>query len=311
MGSDNYQYTGGVPPQDLQYEIDEFDGQFSNGRDNPVVSGAGTSLNQGEGEPGFIRLEPLISPQRIKDEFLFGVPLVATLTGQTLPDGVVDSAIRKAVGDFETSVRIAVSPVRVKDHCDFERADDLCYGTRQLTRWPVLKVEHLRALWPGRNDILAQFDQGLSGEVDYPTSWVSLQGDMGLIRIVPNTGSIVAADASFLCSSAYRSIVLGGLKSWPNMWRITYIAGFHHDKIPCVVNDLIGTIAAKRLLSLLAPAIFPVNSMSTGIDGLSQSTGTAGPMWLQLRMKELTDTETKLTAQLRAHFGTDILFAAF
>jgi hypothetical protein len=292
--------------------IDGGVGPVANGNDNPVTTGAATPMNMGEGEPGFIRTEPLIDRDRVLWEYMFGIPMQASITEDKLPGHVIDAAIRKAVGDVETSVHIAISPVRMpQERFDFERADDLSFGTRQLMRWPVLKVEHLRALWPGRNDVLQPFGQNLSGEVDYPTSWVTLQGDSGLIRIVPNTGSIVAADASFLSSSAYRSIVLGGLKSWPNMWRLTYIAGMEHDKVPCIVNDLIGSHAAKRVLSMMGPAIFPIAGQAIGLDGMSQSTSTAGPQWLAMRIKDLNDDITRLTAQLKAYFGTDLMFFAF
>jgi hypothetical protein len=289
----------------------QYQGPVANGHDNPVVAGGATDLNMGKGEPGFVRTEPLIDAQRLKDEFLFGVPLQSSLTEEKLPMRVLDSAIRKAVGDVETSVHIAVSPIRLEDRFDFERADDLSFGTRQLTRWPVLQVEHLRALWPGRNDVLSQFGQENSGEVDYPTSWVSLQGDSGLIRVVPNTGSIVAADASFLSSSAYRSIVLGGLKSWPNMWRITYVSGFRHDHVPVIVNDLIGTLAALKILGMMGPAVFPVNGQAIGIDGMSQSTSTAGPQWLAGRCAELTADRDRLVLQMKSYYGTDLVWSVF
>lgn len=279
------------------------------GNDNPVVFGGATPLNMGLGEPGFDRFGPLIDPQRVKDEYLFGIPLKAALTGQELSDETIKAVIRKAVGDFETSVRIAVNPVRITDMIDFQRADDAQFGTKKLTRWPVLKVENLKALWPGRNDIMAQF--GDSQEIDYPTSWVSLLGDQGLIRVIPNSGTLVNADVNFLASSAYRSIVLGGLKSWPNMWRVTFIAGMDYDKIPDIVNDCIGTMAAIRILSQLGPAIFPLASHGIGLDGLSQSVATAGPQWLAGRLQELTAERDRLVDQMKSHYGTDIQFTVF
>jgi hypothetical protein len=266
-------------------------------------------MDMGVGD--FARTEPLITVDRIKDEYLFGIPLVASLTGQELPERVLRQAILKSVGDFETSVHIPAMPVRITDRFDFERADDMQFGMRQLTRFPILKIENLKALWPGRNDILMGVDGGTTQEVDYPTSWVTLQGDRGIFRIVPNTGSIVNADASFIASSAYRSIILGGLKQWPNMWRVTYIAGFPSDQVPILVNDLIGTFAAIRMLGMLGPAIFPVNSHATGIDGMSQSTSTAGPQWLANRLQELTAERDRLIAQVKAYYGTDIYFSAW
>ncbi len=279
------------------------------GNDNPVTQGAGTIFNQGPGEPGFDRYGPMIDPERFKKEYLFGIPLKAALTGEEITDETLKQFIRKGIGDFESSVRVPVNPVRITDRFDFERADDIAFGDRRTTRWPVLRVENLKALWPGRNEALAP--NGPTQEVDYPTSWVSLQGDTGLIRIIPNSGTLVNADANFLSSSAYRAVVLGGLKAWPNLWRITYIAGMDYDQVPDAVNDCIGVMAAIRFLSMVAPAIFPILSQNVALDGMGQSVTTSGPQWLALRVQELQKQKDEMITQMKTHYSTDIFFAAF
>lgn len=283
-----------------------------NSNDNPVTKGHGDSLGNLDsmGEPGVSRSGPVLDVDRFKAEYLFGIPLTSSLTGETIADASLKNFIKKGIAEVETAVRITISPVRMKDRFDFERADDLQFGTRQLTRWPVIKVEHLKALWPGRSEALAGADPNQSEEADYPTSWVVLTGDTGLVRIVPNSSGIVGADAIFL-TSGYRSAMIGGMKSWPNMWRIHYIAGFEPDKVPDLVNDAIGTCAALRFLSMMGPVIFPYASQSIGLDGMSQAVATAGPQWLQMRMQELEQERDRLVNLLKTHFNTDITFAAF
>lgn len=284
-----------------------------NGNDNPVTRFYGDSLGgtETQGEPGFTRVGPVLDVEKFKSDYLFGIPLTSSLTNETVSDESLKRFIKKGIGDLEVSLRISVNPIRITDPFDFERADDLRFGTKQLTRWPVLKVERLFALWPGRNDILASVDPNQSQEVDYPTSWVTMTGDTGLIRIIPNSGSIVNADATFLASSSYRSVVLGGLKSWPNMWRVTYVAGFDMDKVPDIINDTIGVMAAIRFLSMMGPAIFPYASQSIGLDGMSQSVATAGPQWLAARIQDLEQERDRLVQLLKTHYNTDITFAAF
>jgi hypothetical protein len=290
-------------------------GPFTTGNDNPVTQGRGDSfgLIESTGEPGFDRVGPLIDVERFKQEYLFGVPLESPLTGDVITDDTLKNFIRKGIGEFETSVRVPVNPIRIVDRFDFERADDLRFGTRRMTRWPVIKVEALKALWPGRNEALAALDKDgnpvgddESQEIEYPTSWVTLLGDTGLIRIVPNSGSLVNADINFLASSAFRTVVLGGLKNWPNMWRVIYQAGFERDKVPEIVNDLVGVFSALKFLSMMGPAIFPVASQSIGIDGLAQSTATGGPQWLAQRVQELQAERDRLIDQLKGHYATDI-----
>lgn len=270
-------------------------------KDNPVDANA-TILNQGEGELGFQRSGPIISAEDLRDEYFFGIPLTAPLTGQELSDKVLDKVIRKAVGDFETSVRVPVSPVRAVDKFDYDRGTDLQFSTRQLSRWPLLKVEKLVAVFPGQSE---------AAGYDYPTGWVTPQSDSGLIRVVPTNDTILDNDGNPYATLGSRALYMGRINAYPNVWRITYTAGFDFDKIPDIVNDLIGTYAAIRILSMVGPAIFPINSFSSGIDGMSQSTGNGGPQWLSERVQELTADRDRLVMQLKNHYGTNITFTVF
>ena len=286
---------------------------------NPVKSDTGT-MNLGQLEPGFSRVGPLMTSVELKNRFFPGIPLISSLTGEHIPDETLKYYIETAVSDIETSLRVPISPVRIKDSFSFERADDLAFSTRQLTRWPVLKIEKLASLLPGRMDGSSipnsdpdndPFNDNSSQELTYPTDWVELQGDSGLIQITPKSGSLVNADISFLASMQARGILLGGIRSWPKFWRVTYIAGFEQDKIPHVVNHLIGTLAALQLLSVLGPILFPAQSFSVSMDGMGQSTATMGPAFLAQRIQELTAERDRLTLQLKSYFATDLSFSIF
>jgi hypothetical protein len=268
--------------------------------DSPVVIDT-LRIDMGEGEPGFTRSGPLLDVQRFRDEYLFGVPMKSPLTGQEISEATLKQFIRKGIADFETSVRIPVSPVRLEDRVDYERADDIQFGTKRLRKWPLLKVEKFQALYPGRAE---------GQEVNFPTQWVEAD-EIGMLRIIPRSGTDVQLNINFVSTSGYQGISVGPFKNWPNMWHITYIAGFANDKVPDAVNDLIGILAAIKFLSQMGPAVFPMNSYSIGIDGLSQGTGNAGPQWLAGRIADLQAQAEKLTAQLRAHFGTDVILNAW
>lgn len=271
-------------------------------QDKPIANTGTTILGQGEGEPGFTRSGPILDVDTFRLQYLFGIPLRAPLTGQEVTDDMLKMFIRKGISDFETSVRIPVSPVRKTDKINYERADDTQFGTRQLERWPVLKIEALQALYPGRH---------LGQEANYPTDWVVPQGDTGLIRIVPRSGTDVNANINFVTSVGYTGIQMNNFKHWPDLWSITYIAGFDFEKIPDVVNDLIGTLAAIKLLSQLGPALMPFNSRSIGLDGMSQGTSNGGPAWLAGRIADLIAERDRLVANLKSHYGTDIVMMAW
>ena len=286
---------------------------------NPVQGQDGV-LNLGHIEPGFERTESLLTVDRFKQEYLFGIPLRSSLTGEEVSEETLKNFISKGVSDFETSIKIPVSPVIIKDQFFFERADDLAFSIRQLSRYPVLEVQKLSALFPGREDGSYQynpnpetdpFNDENNQEIEYPTNWVNLNAANGMVTITPKTGSLVNSDVSFISSAGYKSILLGGLKSWPNLWRITYRCGFELDKIPAIVNDLIGIKAAIKLLSQIGPVLFPATSYGVGLDGMSQSVATLGPQFLVGRIKDLKEQEQKIEAQLKSYFGQDLIFGVF
>lgn len=269
--------------------------------DPPVIVPT-IELENGEREPGQPTKGALIDVIRFKQEYLFGVPLKAALTGEEMSDDTIKQFIRKGIAEFEKRVRIPVSPCRIKEKFNYERADDMQFGFKRLSRWPVMKVEEFSALWPGRTE---------GGEVPYPTNWVEVDGQTGNIQIVPKAGTDIAYESYQHSYGGYQGIIMGKMKTWPNMWRITYLAGFANDQVPDAVNDLIGVMAARKFLSQMGPAIFPMNSYSIGFDGMSQGTGNAGPQWLAQRMQELEAQEEQMVRDLKSYYGTDIIMSVW
>jgi hypothetical protein len=254
---------------------------------------------------------PLLSPKRLKKKYLFGVPMKAPLTGDEIDEDDLKDFIKSAISEFELEVRIPVAPVRITDQIDYERADDTALGAKRLTRWPLLKVESLTALLPGHHP---------GQETVFPTSWIEPDGDTGLVRVIARSGTEITSDINIVATPGLGGGLgpgigpgwyVSGVKSWPNMWRITYLAGFDHDKVPDIVNHCIGVMAAYQLLSQLGPALFPFNSLSVGIDGMSQGQGNAGPQWLAQRMQELAMERDRLVQELRAHYGTNIIMSVW
>ena len=279
------------------------DGLAPGPQDAPGNANQGV-LNMGELEPGFARSGPLISAEELVEDYLFGIPLQSALTGDVMKVTSITRQIYKAVGDAESSLRIPISPVRVVDKFDYIRSDDTFgFGVKKLTRWPLLQVEALRACFPGYNT------NDTSTYTDFPTSWLVPNGDTGLVRIVPISGSVVTSNVNFVSNVGAWVTYFSNLPSWPNMWNIQYTAGFDHDRIPEVVNDFIATLAALRILSMMGPLIFPANSWAVGQNGMSQSTATQGPAFLSQRVAELTADRDRLLMQLKAHYSSGILFS--
>src|SRR5271165_4481356 len=88
---------------------------------------------RGEGAAGFSRVEEWLTPDRIKDEFLFGIPLVSLTTGQKLSDKTIKNIINRAAAKLETKCKIDVFPVQRVHREDFDR-------TKYLQGWNQLQL---------------------------------------------------------------------------------------------------------------------------------------------------------------------------
>src|SRR6185436_18720658 len=102
-----------------------------------------------------------------------------------------------------------------------------------------------------------------------------------------------------------------GNKPWvPAFWGMEYTTGFKDGLIPVFINDLIGTIAALRILSMLAATYAAANSSSLSIDGMSQSISTPGPQLFKLRIDELTAQRDLLVKKVKKIFNMKFVLTA-
>src|SRR5271156_1508414 len=85
----------------------------------------------GEGVAGFTRVEDWMTPERIRQEYLFGIPLISPVTREKLSDETIKTLIRKAAADVELKCKIDVTPVQRFEHIEFDRVKYL-QGWNQL-----------------------------------------------------------------------------------------------------------------------------------------------------------------------------------
>jgi hypothetical protein len=96
-----------------------------------------------------------------------------------------------------------------------------------------------------------------------------------------------------------------GQNPWiPAYWKCDYTTGFPEGKLPILVNELVGIIAAIDILALLATTNARNSSHSIGVDGLSQSISTPGPQIYDTRITMLMERKQSIINKLRSTFGT-------
>lgn len=247
-------------------------------------------------EPGFDRFQTLITPKDLKEQYLFGIPLKSLLdpSAGEMSNKALKAFIARAVSEAEHRLRINISPVKYQDRYDYDLWDYQKYNFIQLNHWPVLQVESVKAKYPNAVDF-----------IQYPAEWISIYGEFGLLQLTPTQGQLTQF---FLTNDAtYIPLLLGSRLKWPQLWQVTYVSGFEKDRIPAVVNDYIAHLASLRILEIVAPLLFPYASYGIGIDGVSQSIGTGGPVWMAQRIESLKQKSEELFDTIKRYYNHSLI----
>lgn len=251
-------------------------------------------------------MEPLITPDQLKARHLFGIPLVShsvdpiTKQRQVMTDPILKDVIERMVGNAELDLQIDIMPRQYKKKHPFDRQAFASLGYMMLENRPVQSLEALT--------ITASNNQDLYG---IPPDWVEVAYiHTGQINIVPLTvayqyGGFMTASPNNAGGSAFLSIL--GQNPWiPAYWQTVYTTGFPDGKLPTIINELIGIMAAIDVLGLLATTNARNSSHSIGVDGLSQSISTPGPQIYKERIDMLEAQRQRLVNQIRTLFGTKL-----
>lgn len=245
------------------------------------------------------RMEPMLTPDKLRQNFLFGIPLVSqipdpiTKKAQVMTDAILQDYIVRAVAKAEEEANLLIMPVQLKERHPFDRGDYLSYGYLKTNKRPIASVEAFTVTTADGTDIFT-----------VPNDWIE-PGYLhrGQLNIIPITA---AYSNSFNTGTAGTVAFLNflGTHHWlPAFFYVKYTAGFTDGNVPVVVNELIGTIAAMNILSQLAVTYAKSTSTSISIDGVSQSVGTPGPNIFAVRMQELAEERKRLVGQIKRMVG--------
>ncbi len=254
-----------------------------------------------DGQP-WSRVEPLVTPELLARRFLLGIPLSSFLPDPLtneftiLNNDDLQDFILRAVGLVEMDTHLYIFPVQFDDRKSLDKNELDSWGYFKMNNIPILSVDRI-TIKPNSSQELWVL----------PNEWVANgQFNKGIINIIPlipsNSVDFVAAaggnGAVFLLSLLNSAYI-------PNYWSIRYTAGFPNGQVPRIVNELVGIYAAQEILSSLGTTN-RVNSASTGMDGMSQSTGTAGPNIYDPRIKLLEERKLKIIQRIKGMYGLKI-----
>lgn len=252
-------------------------------------------------------VEPMITPTQLRIRHLFGIPLVSNMvdpiTGQrqVMTDPILQDMINRAVSMAETEAHLDITPKQRKEKQAFDRQAYQSLGFVMLESRPVVSIERFTVNGSNQQDLFV-----------VPPDWVETNYlHRGQLNIVPmtisfgNAGFISPTENSggFSGGSVFLSVL--GQNPWiPAYWQFIYTTGFPEGKIPLIVNELIGVIAAIEVLSMLASTNAKNTSQSLGIDGLSQGVSTPGPSIYDNRIELLMNKKESLVRKIRSMYGT-------
>jgi hypothetical protein len=259
-------------------------------------------------EDSWGHLDPLISPEQLKARHLFGIPLVSyqadPITGQRqrMTDPLLKDTIDRAVALAEAETHLEIMPRVHREKFPFDRQAHAALGYMMLPIHPVQSLEKFAVTASNGADLYL-----------VPPDWIETAYiHTGQINIIPMTvafqyGGFIAPgnDSGFAGGSAFLSIL--GQNPWiPAFWQCDWTTGFPDGKLPQIINELIGVIAAIDVLALLATTNARNSSHSVGMDGISQSISTPGPQIYDARITLLTAQKEMLVNKIRTMYGTKL-----
>jgi hypothetical protein len=240
--------------------------------------------NEIDQESDPIRYAPLPTPASLKQTVLFGIPLRSFITGEVVSDDALQVYINEAISEIEHTLDLYITPVTFRERHDYSRHQFFwSFGYFKVNHGPILDVSKFQLT----------FNNGLSGPaspplVDIPLEFIHTQPQEQTIQLVPAQGvTISGLIVSIYSGLGFHAFNNQALNAWPGAILIEYRAGFEDGKVPALISGLIANLAAWKMLSIMGPILFPYNGVSIGIDGVSQSTSTPGPAFLQNRLQDL------------------------
>jgi hypothetical protein len=256
-------------------------------------------------QPAVERFGSIPTAQDVKNRYLFGIPLTSALTGQTLPDSAIDFWIKSSISELEHILDIYITPVKFREKHDYNRSDFTWnFNFMKLNHKPILNVEKLELSFTN--------DEQVPGFVNFPLEHVHVMGQEGTIQLVPAFGTTLSGFLlSAFSGSQFHALRATGMMNFPGGIRVEYTAGFEQDKIPYIISELIGVMAALKVLYLLGPLLFPHNSVSVSIDSVSQSTGTMGPKFFLDFINQLDKERERLLETVKSYYQKNFNFDYF
>ncbi len=258
--------------------------------------GPGGNDLDGDVESAWTRVEPLLTPELLQAEHLFGIPLVSgmpdpvTRRVAVMTPELLQRFITKAALQLELEIGIHIFQTRRKERLPFDKQEFASFGFFRLQKRPISSIEKLSIESSDGTNFFS-----------IPLNWIDTgQLPAGQINILPLSpgGAVSGAPGGLIYMQ-----LLQGMQWIPSYFTVEYTVGWPDNMLPVVINDLIGTQAAITILGVLAATHARTTSTSLGIDGMSQSVGTPGPQLFDAAITKLEAQKKTLVNKVKKKVG--------
>jgi len=268
-------------------------------------NGLGAMAQENVIDSDWVDLQPLITPEELKDLHLFGIPLVSGIRDpitnkcQVMTDTLIKKYISEALMLAEEETKLIILPRQVLEKAAFDRAEYDSFGYFQLRQRPVASIQSLQVVPSNEEPVF-----------DLPLEWIDTGLlHLGQINIIPLTIAVKSGTVVPLSTTPGGATFLSvfGNKAWISaFWEIKYTVGYINGQLPKRINHLIGVIAAMEVLSALAATYSRSQSQSLSIDGMSQSVSFPGPQLFMQRLQELAEKRKWMVGKLQSRYNSKI-----
>lgn len=245
-----------------------------------------TDLSASNGSTAGKPLTNIPSVAEMRNRWCFGLPLTQA-NGASMADEDIRDIILNNVADVEKRLGVYLKPTTivcnpeerglvqgvdfdVREHAmDYDVNSYINYGFLQLRRRPVQSIEGLKMVLPNG---LVIVDFTLN-----PTmrQWIKLDYDNGQVNLVPYAGDPTLFALLGGTNTAYPFVTGSINANVPSMFYVDYTAGYGVNLIPREISAIVAKLSACDILGIAGEALLAgVASMSTSIDGLSESYST-------------------------------------
>lgn len=251
------------------------------------------------------RVEPLITPQQLRSRQLMGIPLISAIpnpiTGEryVVEDEILADFINRAVAEVELESGLTIFPVTFEEKHPFDMNFWRNFGYLKVDHRPVNSVEEL-AFTPANGQNIYQLNKEWIEGANFH------KGQINIIPFVPAAGAqFVQSSVTGATGAAYLTF-LGGMSWVPAIINVKYTCGFPSGKVPRVMNEIIGIVAAIEVLGNLA-ATNIATAYSLSIDGVSQMVQGPGPGMYNAKIEALNNKKQVLIQKIRNMYGLQVM----